>query len=62
MATTTYEELRAKVRALQEQGRLSKTLNAEEKIDWAYGNTVIENQNVTREMVVSAYATKHPDE
>ncbi len=56
----TYEELRAKVRELQQNGRLSKTLTADEKIDWAFGNTVIENEAVTREMVSTAYATKHP--
>jgi hypothetical protein len=27
-------------------------------IDWAYGNTVIENENVTREMVETAFDTK----
>jgi hypothetical protein len=60
MQNKTYEELRAKVRELQEQGKLGKTLTADEKIDWAYGNTVIENKDVTREMVEDAYATKHP--
>ena len=58
----TYEELRAQVRQLQESGRLPKVLTAEEKIDWAYGNTVIENENVTREMVATAYATRHPNQ
>jgi hypothetical protein len=60
MANETYEKLRAKVRQLQETGELSKELTAEEKINWAYGNTVIENSNVTVEMVQSAYTTKHP--
>src|SRR5690606_15349741 len=49
----TYEELRAKIRELQQSGRLSKTLTADEKIDWAFGNTVIENAAITREMVES---------
>jgi len=62
MANTTYEELRAKVRELQESGKLAKTLTAEEKIDWAYGNTVIENDAVTREMVQTAYVQRHSGE
>jgi hypothetical protein len=57
--STTYEELRERVRKLQESGELSKELTAEEKIDWAFGNTVIENESVTRAMVETAYATKH---
>lgn len=56
---STYEELKEKVRQLQEAGKLSKSLTPEEKMDWAYGNTVIENQSVTREMVKTAYDAKH---
>lgn len=55
---STYEELRDKVRTLQEQGQLSKTLSREEMVDWAFGNTVIENSDVTRQMVETAYDTK----
>jgi hypothetical protein len=54
----SYEELRARVRQLQAEGQLSKELTREEMIDWAYGNTVIENENVTREMVETAFDTK----
>jgi hypothetical protein len=54
----TYEELKEKVRQLQEAGQLSKSLTPEEKMDWAYGNTVIENASVTREMVRTAYEAK----
>jgi hypothetical protein len=54
----TYEELKEKVRQLQEAGKLSKSLTPEEKMDWAYGNTVIENAAVTREMVRTAYEAK----
>lgn len=59
MATKTYEELHAKVLDLQKRGRLDKTLTAEEKIDFAYGNTKIENDSVTREMVEKAYHTRN---
>jgi len=51
----TYEELMAQVQRLQSEGRLSKRLTAEERIDWAYGNTVIENADVTLKMVEEAY-------
>lgn len=57
--SNTYEELRKKVRQLQEKGELSKELSPEEKVDFAYGNTVIENEAVTRVMVEHAYATRH---
>jgi hypothetical protein len=56
----TYEELKAKVRQLQEAGKLSKSLTPEEKMDWAYGNTVIENASITRDMVRTAYEAKQP--
>jgi hypothetical protein len=58
MSTKTYEELRAQVLKLQAEGALPKTLSRDEKIDWAYGNTVIENENVTRQMVEEAYDSK----
>ncbi|MBI4953991.1 MAG: hypothetical protein HY908_18345 [Myxococcales bacterium] len=54
----TYEELHARVKQLQAEGRLATTLSRDEKIDWAYGNTVIENASITREMVESAYDMK----
>ena len=53
--TRTYEELMAQVQRLQSEGKLPKHLTAEEKIDWAFGNTVIENPDVTRRMVEEAY-------
>jgi hypothetical protein len=56
----TYEELKAKVRQLQEAGKLSKSLTPEEKMDWAYGNTIIENASITRDMVRTAYEAKQP--
>lgn len=59
---TKYQELQKRVRELQASGELSKTLSAEEKIDWAYGNTVIENPDITLDMVKTAYSNKHPSE
>jgi hypothetical protein len=54
---STYAALKGRVRALQEQGQLSKKLSREEMVDWAFGNTVIENPDVTLEMVETAYDT-----
>lgn len=52
---SAYDELRKRVHELQEQGKLSKTLSREEVVSFAYGNTVFENAEVTREMVENAY-------
>lgn len=60
--STKYEELRKRVRELQATGELPRTLSAEEQIDWAYGNTVIENADITLDMVKTAYSNKHPTE
>jgi hypothetical protein len=60
--TTKYQELQRRVRQLQASGELPKTLSKEEQIDWAYGNTVIENADITLDMVKTAYSTKHPNE
>lgn len=54
----TYERLYAKVRELQGQGKLPTRVTRDQAIDWAYGNTKIENPNITREMVAEAYDTK----
>ncbi|ETW93112.1 MAG: hypothetical protein ETSY1_40645 [Candidatus Entotheonella factor] len=45
--TDSYETLRDRVRALNEPGA---ELNDDERADWAYGNTKMENETVTREM------------
>jgi hypothetical protein len=54
----TYRDLKRKVQELQAQGVLSGTLTAEERADWAYGNAVIENDHVTREMAERAVASE----
>jgi len=54
LMATTYDELKAKVQQLARDGRLDPVPTREERIDFAYGNTKIENKNVTREMVVRA--------
>lgn len=54
----TYEALYAKVQELQNQGKLPTHVTREQAIDWAYGNTKIENPKITRELVETAYDTK----
>jgi hypothetical protein len=50
----TYEELLNEVRVLQDAGRLPIRPTREQRVDWAYGNTKIENSTVTREMAERA--------
>jgi hypothetical protein len=52
--STTYDELKAKVQQLTAEGKLPRVPTREQRIDFAYGNTKIENDDVTREMVVRA--------
>ncbi len=58
MRAQTYEELLAQVIKLRAQGRLPLQPTREEIIDWAYGNTKIENDDITREMVAIAVDAK----
>lgn len=54
----TYEELFAMVTQLQDEGRLPTHVTRAQAIDWAYGNTKIENPDVTRKMVEAAMDEK----
>jgi hypothetical protein len=49
-----YDELKAKVQTLLAAGQIERVPNREQRIDFAYGNTKIENDQVTREMVERA--------
>jgi hypothetical protein len=49
-----YNELKAKVQALYAAGRIAAVPSREQRIDFAYGNTKIENEAITREMVEQA--------
>jgi hypothetical protein len=55
-----FEELRRKVRKLQDRGALPVWPTDEERADWAFGNTAIENDNITRDMAESAAVSKPP--
>jgi hypothetical protein len=54
----TYEELLSEVRLLQDAGQLPMHPTRDERVDWAYGNTKIENADVTREMAERAVDAK----
>lgn len=54
MADKSYEELSAEVQLLQSQNKLPRRPTTEQKADWAYGNTVIENPDVTPAMAEKA--------
>jgi hypothetical protein len=49
-----YERLKAEVQRLRAEGRIDEWPSREQRIDWAYGNSRIENADVTREMAEEA--------
>lgn len=50
----TYDELKAKLQQLVSDGRLPQVPTREERIDFAYGNTKLENDDITMDMVARA--------
>ena len=56
--TKTYDELLAEVTRLQDEGLLPMRPNRAQMVDWAYGNTKIENDDITREMAEHAVDIK----
>lgn len=57
----TYEELMAEVDRLRSEGRVPDRPTREQMIDWAYGNTKIENDGITREIVTKAVDETYGD-
>ena len=55
-----YDELKAKVQAMLAAGEIQRVPTREQRIDFAYGNTKIENEQVTREMVEKAVNANAP--
>jgi len=47
MTIADYESLVRRVRQLQTEGLLPLHPTHEQKLDWAYGNAVIENDEIT---------------
>jgi hypothetical protein len=58
MSEKTYEELLADVMRLQDQGQVPLHPTRDQRIDWAYGNTKIENADITRDMAERAVDSK----
>jgi hypothetical protein len=54
----SYEELTIKIKELQREGTLPVWPTNEQRADWAFGNTAIENDQVTRKMAQDAAAKK----
>lgn len=53
-----YENLKATVKRLRDEGKIQVWPTREQRIDWAYGTTKIENSAVTREMAEKAVDNK----
>lgn len=51
---SNYDDLKVKVKTLLAAGQLDRAPTREQRIDFAYGNTKIENEKITREMVERA--------
>lgn len=51
---STYDDLKAKVQTMLAAGQVERVPSREQRIDFAYGNTKIENEDVTREMAERA--------
>lgn len=58
MKNKSYEELRDQTRKLQDEGKLPVRPTDAQMVDWAYGNAVIENEEVTIEMAEKAVANR----
>ncbi|HEX3577673.1 MAG TPA: hypothetical protein VHY33_03840 [Thermoanaerobaculia bacterium] len=50
----TFEQLKAELRRLKDDGKISGSPTPEERADWAYGTTKIDNEEITREMTIAA--------
>lgn len=51
---SNYDDLKAKVQQMLAEGLIDGVPSREQRIDFAYGNTKLENEDVTREMVERA--------
>lgn len=54
----TFEEA---LKLYKEKFPVNRQLTREEKVDWAYGNVVLHNPNITREIVEKAYDRLYGD-
>lgn len=54
----SYEDLIAEAKKLQDEGTLPRKPTREQRISWAYGQTKLENSDVTRQDAVRAVDAK----
>jgi hypothetical protein len=54
----SYEQLVAEVKRLQKEGTLPREPTREQRISWAYGQTKLENDDVTLEDAIRAVDSK----
>ena len=59
-STRNYETLKAEIQRLEEAGQIPSRIMAAERADWAYGNAVLSNDAVTREMAERATGALPP--
>jgi hypothetical protein len=57
-ANNSYEDLVREAKRLQERGDLPRNPSREQRISWAYGQTKLENSDVTRDDAVRAVDAK----
>ena len=62
MPRQDFEQLRRRARQMQDEGLLPREATDAQKADWAYGNAVIENDDVTFEMAEDAVARRNAAE
>lgn len=54
----TYDEIKTRLQKLLAEGKITGRPTDEQRIDWAYGNTVMENPKITRELVRQVFYEK----
>lgn len=47
----TYDDLKAQIQKLVSEGKIGIKPDDLQRVDFAYGNTKIENEDITREIV-----------
>ena len=57
--SNSYNELKERIQELQNTGKLPTKPTDEQRVDWAYGNTAIDCQGVTRDMAERVVADKY---
>lgn len=56
---SNYEELKRQIQQLQREGKLPSEPTHEQRVDWAYGNTALDCEGVTRDMAERAVSNKY---